>query len=265
MGHYSTLWTNIMSQSTTTAVPPAPASAKVPIENGTLKHIAIIMDGNRRWAKDRHLPTPAGHYEGYKTLKALLEYCAESLQLPALTVYAFSTENWQRTSTEVDFLLKLFHQTLKKEIDELMRLNIRLRFLGDLSGFSPAFQETCAEALALTSSNTGLCYQVALSYGGRSEIVEACRRIAQDVQKGRLEPEDLTEASIQQHLYTGSNLPDPDMVIRTGGASRLSNFLLWQSAYSEIFILDELWPQFTPECLNQTIEAFQHRQRRFGK
>ena len=265
MGSYKRPMDNVMVQSTTITVPSAPASVKAFIQDGTLKHIAIIMDGNRRWAKDRGMPSPAGHYEGYKTLKTLLEYCAKSLQLPALTVYAFSTENWGRTPTEVDFLLKLFHQTLKKEIDTLIRLNIRLHFLGDLSGFSPAFQETCAEAKALTANNTGLQYQVALSYGGRAEIVEACRRIAEQIQNGRFQPQDITETILQQHLYTDTDLPDPDMVIRTGGASRLSNFLLWQSAYSEIFILEEHWPQFTPDLLNRTIEDFHYRQRRFGK
>lgn len=242
----------------------APESLKAFIQSGALKHIAIIMDGNRRWAKRHFMPGPQGHYQGYQTLKTIIEYCSLELGLPALTVYAFSTENWQRPGEEVGFLLKLFHQTLQKEIEELSRKNVQLKFLGNLQEFSPEFQAECRKSEAMTAHNTGMLFQVALNYGGRSEIVQSCKKIAEAVQTGQLRPEEITENHIAEHLYT-QNTFDPDMVIRTGGEYRLSNFLLWQSAYAEICIVDELWPEFTPEVLNRTIENFQHRHRRFGK
>lgn len=252
-----------MMPSSTSALSAA-ESYRAFIQSGALQHIAIIMDGNRRWATNRSMPAPQGHYQGYKTLRDLVEYCSRDLNLPVLTVYAFSTENWRRPDHEVNFLLKLFHETLQKEIARMMEQNIRLRFLGNLDAFSAAFQEECRKAEALTAENTGLLYQVALNYGGRKEIVNACKRLAQAVQAGKLSPDEITEAHITRYLYTGETV-DPDLVIRTGGEYRLSNFLMWQSAYSEICIVDELWPEFTPEVLNRTISEFQQRHRRFGK
>lgn len=247
-----------------TFTPVSDQSVTAAIENGTLKHIAIIMDGNRRWAKSRRLPSAQGHYRGYQALKTIVRYCSKQLHLPVLTVYAFSTENWRRSDQEVRFLLKLFHQTLQAELDEMMAENVRLRFLGDIQAFSPAFQQACREAEALTANNTGLIYQVALNYGGRSEMLKAVQSLAQAAKVGQLEPDEITEAHIARCLYTGE-VPDPDMVIRTGGEYRLSNFLLWQAAYAEICVVDELWPDFTPEVLDRTILTFQNRQRRFGK
>ncbi len=237
---------------------------KAYIQSGALKHIAIIMDGNRRWAQKNSMPSPQGHYQGYQALKNIVRYCSDELCLPVLTVYAFSTENWNRPEHEVNFLLKLFHQTLQAEIQELVEKNVRLRFLGNLEAFSSKFQDECRLAESKTADNTGLLYQVALNYGGRREILASCQKIAQAVQAGTLQPEAITEQDIQSHLYTDDAV-DPDMVIRTGGEYRLSNFLLWQAAYAEICIVEELWPDFTPEVLNRTILEFQRRQRRFGK
>jgi len=234
------------------------------IRSGALYHIGIIMDGNRRWAEQHHCLASEGHYQGYKALKSIVEYCSRDIGLPVLTVYAFSTENWGRPAQEVDFLMKLFHQTLQAEIQGLVDNNIRLKFIGSMEGFSVHFQDTCREAEAITSENTGMLYQVALNYGGRAEILAACRRIAQDIQAGLLQPDDIDEQHIEQRLFTQS-LRDPDMIIRTGGEYRLSNFLLWQTAYAEIVILEELWPDFTPDVLDKAITEFQHRKRRFGK
>ncbi len=234
------------------------------IQSKALQHIAIIMDGNRRWAQNKGLPSTQGHYQGYKTLKDIVEYCSDVLHLPALTVYAFSTENWQRPGREVDFLMKLFHQTLQDEIDELDEKNVQLRFIGNIAAMSPSFYKQCLAAQQRTAQNTGMIYQVAINYGGRAEITAAVKQLAQAVKQGDLEPDALSEADITRQLYTGQTM-DPDLLIRTGGESRLSNFLLWQAAYAEICIIEELWPEFTPDVLNRTIQVFQQRQRRFGR
>jgi undecaprenyl diphosphate synthase len=251
---------------TQTAAPllTAPEPVRTFVQSGALQHIAIIMDGNRRWAGKHHQPSAKGHYAGYRALKDIVEYCSLELQLPALTVYAFSTENWRRSEQEVNFLLKLFHETLQAEIDELIAKNVRLKFIGNIEAFPKTLQDECRKGEERTAQNTGMLYQVALSYGGRSEIVESCKRVAQAVKDGTLNPADITEDHIRENLYT-KNAIDPDMIIRTGGEYRLSNFLMWQSAYSEIYVLDELWPEFTPEVLNRTILDFQQRQRRFGR
>lgn len=252
----------MMQTSISTSSPPN--SIRDYVQSGALKHVAIIMDGNRRWAQNHNMLAPQGHHAGYKALKQIVEYCARDIKLPVLTVYAFSTENWRRPDHEVDFLMKLFHQTLQAELGELVDNNIRLRFLGNLDEFSPQLQKEFKAAEAATADNTGMLYQVAANYGGRTEIVEACRKIAQQVQAGTLSPAAITEAHLSAALYTGP-AADPDMVIRTGSEYRLSNFLLWQAAYAEICVVDELWPDFTPDVLNRTIVEFQHRQRRFGK
>ncbi len=225
-----------------------------------IQHIAIIMDGNRRWAELKGVSSGEGHIKGYKALKNLLTYCSDELKLPVLTVYAFSTENWGRADSEVGFLLELFHQTLLAETPEMIEKNIRLKFLGNRQAFSPEFQVAWHEAEALTAKNTGLVFQVALNYGGRAEVIAACKQIAE----AKLEPEEITDAVFESYLYSAGTV-DPDMIIRTGGTYRLSNFLLWQSAYSEICVVEELWPDFTPEVLNRTIAEFQNRHRRFGK
>lgn len=227
-----------------------------------LKHIAMIMDGNRRWAKQRMLPAVAGHKRGMDTLKAIVEACGKR-NLDVLTVYAFSTENWKRADDEVSGLMDLFAEALGQQVPFLIKNNVILRFIGDSSAFSPRLQQRMSEAVERTQNNTGLCFQVALNYGGRAEIIQAAKQLAQDVQKGKLSPEEITEEILAEKLYTGG-YPDPDLIIRTGGESRLSNFLMWQSAYSEILIEDALWPDFTPEKLDVAINDFICRQRRFG-
>jgi undecaprenyl diphosphate synthase len=252
-----------MTRSSTLNPVDADAAREV-VRSGAVRHIGIIMDGNRRWAKNQGAPGPQGHLEGFKALKNLIRYCGTELHLPILTVYAFSTENWRRTPMEVELLMNLFQHAIQTEVEELMRQNGRIRFIGDVSGLSKSFQKLCKEAEARTANNTGLLFQVAFNYGGRAEVVASCKKIAEAVQSGSLAVDAISEETIQAHLYTGDQ-PDPDMIIRTGNESRLSNFLLWQAAYSELFIVPELWPEFSPEVLNRTILEFQSRQRRFGQ
>jgi undecaprenyl diphosphate synthase len=244
---------------------PSPISVDITqlISQGVIRHVAIIMDGNRRWAEHHGSHSSEGHYRGYHALKTLIDYCIETLHLPVLTVYAFSTENWHRPGNEVSLLQTLFHQVLEQELDGLIRRNVRLRFLGDLDTFSSAFTALCHKAETQTACNTGMCYQVALNYGGRAEIIRACRALATQVKSEELKPEAITEADLSHHLYTGTE-PDPDLVIRTGGEMRLSNFLLWQAAYAELYVSDVLWPDFTPHHLNEALQTFTSRQRRFG-
>ncbi len=233
------------------------------IEAGKLGHVAIIMDGNRRWAQERYLPKAVGHGEGVRTLKKLVEFAGQ-IQLGVLTVYAFSTENWNREKTEVDVLMKLFVETIHKELDHLCQNNVRLRFIGDLSAFSKGLQTQIHQAMVKTENNTGLCLQIALNYGGRHDIVQAVQVLAQQVQTGTLQPEEITEEQLSRLLYT-QETPDPDLLIRTGGEYRLSNYLLWQSAYAELYITDTLWPDFTPDELTKALVEFSNRQRRYGK
>lgn len=240
------------------------AEAAAVIQQGLLQHVAIIMDGNRRWAKRNILEATQGHYHGYKALKAIVRYASDILALPALTVYAFSTENWRRSEHEVAVLLKLFQESLDAELGEMVQKNLRLKFIGDISPFPQRFQNACQHAEALTASNTGMIYQVALNYGGRAELVNAVKGLANQVQQGKIAPDAITEDSIQTALYT-ANAPDPDLVIRTGGEYRLSNFLLWQAAYAELYVTETPWPEFTPEALNQAILEFERRHRRFGQ
>lgn len=231
-------------------------------ETCPLQHMALIMDGNRRWAKQRCLPAVAGHKQGLDTVKKIVEACGQ-MGLGVLTVYAFSTENWRRADDEVSGLMNLFGEALAQQVPFLIKNNVVLQFIGEPSRFSAVLQQHMAEAEAKTAHNTGLVFQVALNYGGRDELVVAMQRLAEQVQSGTLNPADITEETIQQHLYTYPQ-PDPDLIIRTGGESRLSNFLMWQSAYSELLIEETLWPDFTPDKLTQAIETFAQRQRRFG-
>lgn len=234
------------------------------IQAGTLQHIGIIMDGNRRWAEQNQLMSVQGHYHGYQALKKIVAHCSEVLKLPVLTVYAFSTENWRRTEKEVGFLTGLLGQVLANEMNELVEKNIQIRFIGDLTAFPKTIREQCHQAQAASTSNTGLIFQVALNYGGRLELVRAFQQLAQQVQNGQLTPDVIDELMIAQHLFA-PNVPDPDMIIRTGGEYRMSNFLLWQSAYSELYVSDEYWPAFTPSHLEKAIQVFCKRQRRFGQ
>lgn len=227
-----------------------------------LQHVAIIMDGNRRWADKRALPRLLGHREGVKTLKELVKYVGRH-GLKYLTVYAFSSENWNRSLDEVNYLIELLAEAIKSELDELDENNVRLRFIGDLSGMPPALLAEFQSAMDRTKANTGLSLQVAVNYGSRLEITEAVKKIARAVQEGKLSVDAIDADLINSLLYT-SDIPDPDLLIRTAGEMRLSNYLLWQSAYTELYITPVLWPNFKAKHFEEAIAEFSSRQRRFG-
>lgn len=226
-------------------------------------HVAVIMDGNGRWAKRRGMPRIMGHRRGVDTLKKLLR-CCRDWGVKALTAYAFSTENWGRPLEEVDFLMTLFERVLRQELAEMMAEDVRIRFVGNLSDLPPSLQAEIASAMAKTAGNQGIDFTVATNYGGRQEIVQACQAIARDIQRGTLSPDQITETLFSQHLYT-ADISDPDLLIRTSGEMRISNFLLWQLAYAEIYVTDTLWPDFDPTEFHQALYAYQQRDRRFGK
>jgi undecaprenyl diphosphate synthase len=227
------------------------------------KHVAAIMDGNGRWAQNRGLPRLVGHQRGVDALKALLR-CCDDWGIGALTAYAFSTENWGRPLEEVDFLMTLFERVLRQQLQEMMAENVRIRFVGNLKTLPPSLQAEIDRATTTTAHNTGIQFTVATNYGGRQEIVAACQNIAKQVQQGKLDPEDIDATLFEQHLYT-AQLGDPDLLIRTSGEMRISNFLLWQVAYSELYVTDTLWPEFDREAFHQALLAYQRRDRRFGK
>jgi undecaprenyl diphosphate synthase len=224
-----------------------------------LRHIAIIMDGNGRWATKRHLPRLAGHKAGVNALRRVVE-CASDEQIEMLSVYAFSTENWDRPRSEVDGLMRLFWETIRSDLEKLHRDGVRLRHLGRLQGLSPDIQKAVGDSVELTKNNTRISLNVCFNYGGRAELVDAIRHIIAD---GRC-PDMITEELISSYLYT-RDLPDPDLVIRTAGEMRVSNFLLWQSAYSEYYATPTLWPDFGREDLLAALESYRQRQRRFGR
>ena len=226
------------------------------------QHIAIIMDGNGRWAQQRGLPRTIGHRTGAETLRNIVR-AASDLGIGALTAYAFSTENWKRPSDEVGLLMKLMGDYLDSDTAELHRNNVRIRFIGKTDELAEVLRHKMEKAAALTMDNTGLVLNLAVNYGGRAEITRAVQSIASKVRAGSLEPEEITEDSIRQFLYT-ADLADPDLLIRPGGDFRISNFLLWQCAYTEFWCTDLLWPEFTPDTLVQAILDFQKRERRFG-
>ncbi|MBN2105315.1 isoprenyl transferase [bacterium] len=226
-------------------------------------HIAIIMDGNGRWAKKRGLPRVAGHREGVKSVRDIVEACGE-LNVQVLTLYTFSTENWRRPKEEISALMGLLVRTLRKEIDDLMKNNVRLTAIGQIDNLPGEAAREFREGIELTKDNSGLNLNLALNYGSREEIIFCVRSIANKIKSGQLVPGAVNANCIQEHLYT-ANIPDPDLMIRTSGEFRLSNFLLWQLAYTEIFITDILWPDFRREQLYQAIDDFQRRERRFGK
>ncbi|GIM47832.1 isoprenyl transferase [Collibacillus ludicampi] len=225
-------------------------------------HVAIIMDGNGRWAKKRGLPRIAGHRAGMKTVKEVT-IAADDIGVKVLTLYAFSTENWKRPLQEVDFLMRLPEEFLALELDELMEKNVQIRVIGDSSGLPAHTRKTVFDAVEKTKQNTGLILNIALNYGGRAEIIDAVRTIVQEVIDGKLSVEDVSAHTIEQHLLT-SGLPDPDLLIRTSGEIRLSNFLLWQSAYTELWFTDVLWPDFRRHHFFTAIRDYQKRGRRFG-
>ena len=233
------------------------------VQRTKLQHVAIIMDGNRRWAKKHLLPSMSGHNAGVKSLKTIVSDVAE-LGIKYLTVYAFSTENWGRKKDEVDFLMMLLAETVRKELDDLHKNNVKIRIIGNIDELNPELQKILNHSMSVTADNTGLNLQVAINYGSRDEITQAMKKISRDVQSGKLSPDDINDDLISSYLYT-SNIPDPDLLIRTGGDQRLSNYLLWQLAYTEIYVTDVLWPDFGKEELNKSVLEFTKRERRFGK
>ena len=241
----------------------ADESIKEIIKQTNLQHIAIIMDGNRRWAKNKGFPSAVGHKKGVESLKATV-YACNDFGIKYLTVYAFSTENWNRKPEEVDFLMNLLGHTIKNELQELHSNNVVISFLGDLTRLAPKLQEILYHAIDVTKNNTGVHLQIAFNYGARDEILTAAKKIAMDIKSGELAPDDITEQVFQNYLYT-ANIPDPDLLIRTGGEMRVSNYLLWQIAYSEILIMNEFWPEFNKDTLAKAINEFHTRQRRYGK
>lgn len=229
------------------------------INDTNLEHIAIIMDGNRRWAKEKNLPSAMGHKKGVDALKNILRACND-FGVKYLTVYAFSTENWNRKKEEVEFLMNLVAVTLTNELAEMHKENVQIHFIGDLTRLSDKLQKILANAVETTKNNTGVVLQIALNYGSRDEIVHAVRKI---VESG-VKPDEINEQLISDNLYT-AGVPDPDILIRTGGEQRISNYLLWQIAYSEIIIRSEFWPDFDKNSLKDSILEFGKRQRRYGK
>ncbi len=226
------------------------------------RHVAVIMDGNGRWANAKGLLRSAGHTAGVKTLKNILK-TAVGLELDALTVYAFSTENWKRPHAEVDFLMNLFSEYLEKEKLEMNENQVRIHFLGRKEGFSPGLQRQIREAEELMAGNHGVRFNIAANYGGRDELVRAARSLAEKTASGELRPEDIDEDMLERELDTEDNLP-VDLMIRTSGDLRLSNFLLWQAAYAEFWFTDVNWPEFTPEHFVEAVVDYGKRERRFG-
>ena len=229
------------------------------VKETNLEHIAIIMDGNRRWAKEKNLPSAMGHKKGVDALKTTLRACKD-FGIKYLTVYAFSTENWKRKKEEVDFLMELLAITLTNELAEMHSEGVVISFIGDISKLSNKLQKILANSVETTKNNSGVHLQIAFNYGARDEIVHAVKSIVEKWVKS----EDITEEMISENLYT-KNIPDPDLLIRTGGEKRISNYLLWQIAYSEILVTDEYWPEFGRDSLAEAVEEFKNRQRRFGK
>jgi undecaprenyl diphosphate synthase len=227
------------------------------------KHIAIIMDGNGRWAKARLMPRVMGHHAGTRATKRIVLACGD-LGIQYLTIYVFSSENWERPFTEVDALMNLLVEMIHKEIDDLMANNVRVKAIGNLNRLPEKARKELQWGIERTASNTGLQLNLAISYGGREEIVDACKSIATQVAAGKLKPDAIDEALFQNHLYQ-PDVPDPELLIRTGGDMRISNYLLWQIAYTELFVTDKLWPDFNREGLVEAIEAYCQRERRFGK
>ncbi len=226
------------------------------------QHIAIIMDGNGRWAKKRALPRKAGHKAGAETLEKIISHC-NTLGVKHLTVYAFSTENWKRSQEEVDAIMDLLRQYLNVYFKRFLKDNIRLRVIGDRTRLAQDIQASIIENETRTKDKDGLCVHIALNYGGRDELCRAVKKAAKDVENGNLKADEITEDVIASYLDT-ADVPDPELVIRTSGEERISNFLLWQVAYSEFYFTDALWPDFNTKMLEEAIYDYQNRERRFG-
>jgi undecaprenyl diphosphate synthase len=227
------------------------------------QHVAVIMDGNGRWGKKQGLARIVGHRKGVDVLKDLLR-CCKDWGIPALTAYAFSTENWGRPLEEVDFLMTLFERVLQRELDEMNAEQVRIRFIGQIDALPSSLRAEIAKAEEATRHNQGTMFTVAANYGGRQEILQACQNLAAMVKNGSIEATEIDENLLSQQLYT-DGLPEPDLLIRTSGEMRISNFLLWQMAYSEIYVTDTLWPNFDRRAFHLALIDYQQRQRRFGK
>ncbi len=233
------------------------------MKNSPPKHIAVIMDGNGRWAKKKFLPRVLGHRQGTKATKNIVRACGE-LGVKYLTIYVFSSENWSRPEGEVSALMKLLIEMIHKEVNELNQQNVILQAMGQLDRLPTQTREELEWGIEQTKNNTGLYLNLALSYGGRQEIVDASQKMAIDYKAGKISLEDFSEANFKNYLYK-PELPDPELLIRTGGDLRISNYLLWEIAYTEIYITSTLWPDFTKKELEEAIASYQKRQRRFGK
>ncbi|MAR96487.1 MAG: hypothetical protein CMG17_02450 [Candidatus Marinimicrobia bacterium] len=227
------------------------------------KHIAIIMDGNGRWAKMNSLPRAAGHKEGINSVREIVRVCGE-IDVSFLTLYTFSSENWNRPETEVSAIMKLLFSTIRKEIDNLDKNNVRLTTIGNLNDLPKETRKNIKNGISQTQDNTGLNLILALSYGSRQELIRAIRRIGSRIEASQIKSDDITDDVLESELYS-AGVPDPDLVIRTGGEYRLSNFLLWQAAYSELLITEKHWPEFRENELLNGIIDYQNRQRRFGQ
>lgn len=224
-----------------------------------IQHLGIIIDGNRRWAKEKGLPSLEGHRQGYEKIKEVVRWC-KNKRIKIVTLYAFSTENWNRAPVEVNFLMILLNSGLKKEIKELDKEGVKLQIIGQKERLPSELQKTIKKAEEITKNNKEMVVNLAISYGGRAEIVKAVRKIV----KEGIPPEEVDESKIGDYLYTGG-LPDPELIIRTSGEQRLSNFLIWQAAYSELYFTKKYWPDFTEKDLDQALKNYAHRQRKFGK
>ena len=233
------------------------------VKETNLEHVAIIMDGNRRWAKKRLLPSAAGHKKGVEALRTTLKACAK-FNVKYLTVYAFSTENWKRDKEEVEFLMSLLAKTIVKEVPEFIENDIKLTFIGDRKSLNKDIIDILEFGEKETAHCKTLNLQIAFNYGARMEITNALKVLAKKVKDGEIEIDEINEDVVSKNLYT-SNIPDPDLLIRTGGEQRISNYLLWQCAYAEIYITDIFWPEFDEQALAKAILEFNSRQRRFGK
>ncbi|MGR8934196.1 MAG: isoprenyl transferase [Gammaproteobacteria bacterium] len=240
---------------------PAEGTASIPVSS-LPRHIAIIMDGNGRWAQQRRLPRVMGHQEGVKAVRKTVDFCLKN-NIEVLTLFAFSSENWRRPADEVTVLMELFVATLQRETDKLCENGVRLRFIGDRTAFSQKLQDKIAEAENKTVSNTAMILIIAANYGGKWDITQATRQIAAKIAAGEMQVADINESTMQQSLST-AGLPEPDLFIRSGGETRISNFLLWQLAYTELYFTPVLWPDFDEQALAEALLDFRRRQRRFG-
>lgn len=248
---------------TSTAEPASDLLARVRMHGTVPRHIAVIMDGNGRWARERHMPRPFGHRSGMNAVRSVVEGCLRS-GVEWLSLFAFSQENWQRPETEVSALMSLLEEYIAKEVNELREQGVRVRVFGDLERLNAPAASAVKRVMQETECGTKLGLNLFISYGGRAELVRAAQQLARDVQAGLLMPQDIDESEFRSRLYT-AGCPDPDLLIRTSGERRLSNFLLWQVAYAELYISNLLWPDFGQDALYEAILDFQKRDRRFGR